>query len=476
MTLSELLEALAATTTIPACRLKDLKTSLRYLAKALGKPSPDACHDDEFLLPAAAWKAQLEAYFSALPTPVSGHTVRNTHTNLRYVFREAEACGIIKPITARPRIITREAAVQMLLQDSLFRHRPRDQWPPALQAGWERYRMRRRMALRDTTLGRVRQDLESYVGYLMGVAHLPLTQWGDLFAIDHLDRFIHWHSARHQMRITYTARHLGESLRTIARFEDHPQAPALTAYVRALPRPDPLRDKKHFWFSLRELEEVALGLLQDAHRPLIGYILPTTRSPGLKRAILHARSLMLRILVRIPLRQRNIREMQLQRNLFYAHGHWQLAFKGEELKIARRRGGINRFGVDLSKEFPELIPHIEEYLQLYRPRYPNARQSPFVFLTQYGHPYKYNSLTVELQEQVYVRTQKYFYPHLIRTIWATEMLERGVNLDTVAYMLNDDPITVLKEYHELFGERHAEKASRVLRNILTTNGVSTSDH
>jgi site-specific recombinase XerD len=122
--------------------------------------------------------------------------------------------------------------------------------------------------------------------------------------------------------------------------------------------------------------------------------------------------------------------------------------------------------VNLSRLFPEITSHLEEYLYSFRPIIPNADVSNFVFLTRYGNQYIDSTLVQVLQYYLRIHTGKRFYPHLVRTIYATEMLEYGLNIDTVAYMLNDNPATVLKRYHELFGEYHAEKASRVLQSIL----------
>ena len=51
MTLTEVLEATITQARISASRQKDLKTSIRYLAKALGKDAPARCCDADFLVP-----------------------------------------------------------------------------------------------------------------------------------------------------------------------------------------------------------------------------------------------------------------------------------------------------------------------------------------------------------------------------------------------------------------------------------------
>jgi len=56
MTLTDLLHTLHARGAIPASRVKDLKTSIRYLACALGKATPEYCVEADFALPEAHGK------------------------------------------------------------------------------------------------------------------------------------------------------------------------------------------------------------------------------------------------------------------------------------------------------------------------------------------------------------------------------------------------------------------------------------
>ena len=102
---------------------------------------------------------------------------------------------------------------------------------------------------------------------------------------------------------------------------------------------------------------------------------------------------MLKILTRIPLRQRNLRELRLGKNLYADEtGHWQLHFRGDELKIGTRRGQANEYCVDLTEYCPELLPLIEEFRREHRPRLPNHATSPYLFLTYRGSPFTQRSL------------------------------------------------------------------------------------
>ena len=124
---------------------------------------------------------------------------------------------------------------------------------------------------------------------------------------------------------------------------------------------------------------------------------------------------MLKTLSRVPLRQRNVREMQLDRHLWKdrATGHWHLEFAGDDLKIGSRGPEVNTYKVNLSTYRPEFIPILEEWLTVHRPKLPNATTSPFVFLTQRGNPHIQKTLHLDLSEAVAMRTGKRFYPHLV---------------------------------------------------------------
>ena len=95
-------------------------------------------------------------------------------------------------------------------------------------------------------------------------------------------------------------------------------------------------------------------------------------------------ALIIRLLIRLPMRQRCIREMLLGRNLYQDHaGVWQIRFVGTELKVASRRGQTNRY------EFPfpqDLVPLLEEWLKDWRPKVAGPDET-HVFVNARGKPY-----------------------------------------------------------------------------------------
>ena len=104
---------------------------------------------------------------------------------------------------------------------------------------------------------------------------------------------------------------------------------------------------------------------------------PAVQHPGVLRVTKFQKGVILKLLVRVPLRQRNVREMRLGENLYQDQaGHWHLHFSGSELKIGERQGQINTYHVDLTDYCPDLLPVLNEFLQVYRPQLPGARPRP----------------------------------------------------------------------------------------------------
>src|SRR4030095_8605853 len=153
------------------------------------------------------------------------------------------------------------------------------------------------------------------------------------------------------------------------------------------PKPEPLHTKRAHWVSLRELEAVAEACLAEGRTPYSTN--PAIRHPGARRAVQFEHGVMLKLLVRVPIRQRNLRELRLEHNLYKdpQTGHWHLHFSGSDLKIGMRQGRANEYNIDLSADTKNLVPVLEEWLREYRPRLRGAQDSPFLFLTQYGRPF-----------------------------------------------------------------------------------------
>ena len=148
-----------------------------------------------------------------------------------------------------------------------------------------------------------------------------------------------WHGARLGRTLTVHGRHVVTIITTIANVLGHSKAGALADFRNTLKAPAPLHIKRAHWVSLAQLEAVAETCLAEGRIPVV--VAPGTRHGGAGRASAFQRGVILKLLVRVPLRQRNVREMQLDRNLWKdpTTGDWQLAFAGDEPKwdtVARK--------------------------------------------------------------------------------------------------------------------------------------------
>jgi integrase len=241
----------------------------------------------------------------------------------------------------------------------------------------------------------------------------------------------------------------------------------LNALRKTLKPPAPLHAKRFHWVTLGQLDAIADACLTEGRQPYLTH--PTTRSPGAQRAVRFQRGLILKLLVRVPLRQRNVREVQLDKHLYKDHEGWHLEFSGDDLKIGHRGEMVNTYEINLSDYCPEWTVLLEEWLAVHRPKLPNAAASRFVFLTMYGKPHIGKTLHADLSSAVAMRTGKRFYPHLIRSIWATEYLDTHPgDFAAVATMLGNTVAVVMRTYYNHVHKDQHVKAKAFLSTALRT--------
>ena len=107
MTFADLFTTLTTRGVLP--RAKDCKTALLLLAHALGSPSLEACQVDAACRQEATWGKALDTHFAHLQTTgrtLSGPNRRNIRSNLRTVFKVAEAHGLLQ-VSLPPRLLTK---------------------------------------------------------------------------------------------------------------------------------------------------------------------------------------------------------------------------------------------------------------------------------------------------------------------------------------------------------------------------------
>jgi site-specific recombinase XerD len=170
------------------------------------------------------------------------------------------------------------------------------------------------------------------------------------------------------------------------------------------------------------------------------------------------------------MRARNWCEALLETNLRKVNGAWLFHFEGSELKVARRRGETNVYEIEIPAE---VVPYLEEYLNVWRPKLPRADEDRHVLLALRagGGMLKPKDLYMKLKVHVYRHTKKRLYPHLLRTIFTSSMLSSGMDINSVAYGLNDNPATVLRAYNELQAGVHQQSLHGAYRRALNGNGT-----
>jgi hypothetical protein len=486
MTMAELFATLVARGALPAVRVKDIKTSLTYLAQALGYPSADQCPVDAALPDAETWLAALASHFTALTAQgrtLSSKTRSNTRNNVRVLFRAAAAQRLVvapQPSSLLPK--PKRRAFEDHWRDtfpyqSSYRPKgprhfglPYQEWPPEIQAGWQRYVAQCDLSIRQVRLDANVVHLTLYLGYLTRIAQRQPT-WEDLFDTEQLRAFVQWHAARlGRHPLSASGWNLVIVVATIAKVLGHPHARRLADFRNSLGTPESTHNKRDHWVSLTQLEEVAEAWLQEGRAP--AFIDKRSRYGGAKGASRFQKGVILKLLVRVPLRQRNIRELKLGKNLYQdQEKHWHLHFHGAELKIGMRGPRVNEYHVDLTDYCPDFLLVLEEFLGTYRPKLPGATESPYLFLTHLGRPFTSGHLGVELRFAVGTRTGVRFYPHMIRTIWATEYLQRTQDFTTAAVLLGDTLREVMKTYYDVVNKDHHAKAKAFLGTVLHANGA-----
>jgi hypothetical protein len=287
---------------------------------------------------------------------------------------------------------------------------------------------------------------------------------------------VRWHAARLQRKpLSAVGWQMVIVAATIAKVLGRTEAAALATVRNNLGTPEILHKKEAHWITLAELNAVGDAWLREGRQPL-----PKDRRDrhhGARLAGRFQKGVILKFLVRIPLRLRNIRELQLPKNLYQDHtGHWMLHFRGADLKIGRqggRRGTIpNEYKLDLSDDSPTLLALLHEWRTTYRPRLPGAAESPYLFLNHQGRPFSENlgkEITLAVGLKTDTETGKRFFPHMIRTIWTTAYLTHPKTYGDflgAATRLGDQPQTVIKSYSHLFKkDLHARAADFLAEEV-----------
>jgi hypothetical protein len=486
MQLLAILDELRRREVITLAWSRTARSSVRKLAKASGVP-PEVLGATPALEREVL--TRLRPYILAHGGAIS--TAFTQASDIRRLMRLGHAHGLFQHFEPRPprgprserfrATISRTSPYRAHAASLLPRYGlPPARWPPDVRQQWEAYCEARQFDLRLPTLTKYESHMRVYVGYQLltpearwaalpessratytpdRVPPPPLRTWDECFEVPRLTSFVRWHAARVQVpRISHQGWDVAKCLLTIASQAERPEFFALKKFIGKFPRPPRMHNKQHpvHTFDVGELEHIGLTLMEEARIPIKPRARPASR-PGLYRATRFQYGLILRLLLRTPLRARNLCEMRRPQNLYQdAQGGWWLHFEGEELKVSARRGVTNVHHLP----FPDdLVAALQEYLQRFRPIFPGAATDPHVFLTLNGRPLTDIVLRQYLFHHVFARTDgKRFFPHLARTLWTDAALDATQNPELVAVWLNNTTTVVYSHYRELRAQKHMEQA------------------
>jgi hypothetical protein len=287
----------------------------------------------------------------------------------------------------------------------------------------------------------------------------------DLFDFELVSSYVHWHVNDFRQQPTPVIYQFLNKVLALARQYRPNKAlrDQLKSLQRELPTIHPVYDKNDAWVSLADLAKVGCAIWprkQPDQFPT--WYKEHTANPGLSFAAYAGLSLMLQLWTWIPYRQRNMREMRLGDNLHQdSQGQWRITFRGEQLKISRKRGKTNIFDLPFP---PELVPDLETYLTIWRPLLLRkmGHADTHVFMTRRGAHYNRHVLRSVTSNIVYRYTGKRWHPHIVRTVWATEWVRGGGDFFKGAVMLNDTLETFIANYAHLRDENVAEEVYATL--------------
>jgi hypothetical protein len=530
-TLQEVLDTLIKRQVIPQSRLGPIKTALKQYAIILGYSEPALC-------PMTAYHLQVETRNRLIEERAQGsrrgkfavshlgsHAIRNLKNNVSYVIRTAmdqEVIGQVQGPLASSKNCNKIPSRLVSRGESVKSNKYiLDPVPHSLSQEINKYETwSTRIVNRDrpdnlkkraVTFTNHRGTILRAAGYLVKYRGLQpeSISLSTLTEPENATNFIDW-CIEQQGRFTATAAVniarlivLGKYLSIVEQSTEQRKAlelrlDELKKYRTTFGTPMKVADKSKRWISLRKLESVGLSIYPLNARRIseLGFEarrkLRRNKKDGFKKHQRYAyaalQSILVRLTIRLPLRQRNLREMlwnpdipEQGRNLYKREGKWRIRFVGSELKISHIKGEMHR----VEHEFPDDITDLlEEWLSQWRPVLISFRKhdhqgsqrvesgQEFVFVNSMGSPLTSEQVAWAFESATYKFTGVAMNPHMIRTIWATEYIKATRNFIDAAYMLGDTVETVLKSYAKLLDEDCEKRAKAWLSRTLKDEAPS----
>jgi hypothetical protein len=526
-TLQEIFETLVELNVIAPKRVGPVRTAIKQYAGILDYSDPTDCPISAYLKPDAARNRLIE---EKAPQTLGTDAVRNLKSNVSLVLRKAIELGVISPLAAELASWRESNPVKLMPRRNESVYPPKyaiDPVPERLEqeiAEYETWSTKTHNRVRPTRLRKRpitffhhRQVILREAGYLVkfkGVKRESitlLTLVDPNNAIDYVESRIDLQN-RHtkgSVAVLSTIIALARYLEIIVQASEQKSiiqqwVLELRSFSATLGMPATVQHKKNKrWLSLAQLEMVGRSIYPlNARRvsELSKYSRANLKPGGNNLGRPHwtfriyafrvMQSLLIRLLVRIPLRQRNLRELRWApraveegQNLFRKDGVWGLRFQGKELKIAEVRGEVN----SLEYEFPDdLVGLLEEWINKWRPMLIAAQKSEdkgkerledgqeFVFLNSWGRPLTLGQITHAFEMATFKFTGVSVNPHTIRSIWPTEYIKATHNLVDAAYMLGDSVEVVLRIYARLLDEECGKRAGDWIGRRLSGESTDTN--
>jgi Phage integrase family len=491
MMLQALLDHLLSHSLLKPSRIGPMRTAVKQYAAILGADAA-FCPPDIYHVPEARIRRLIDAN---APKTLGPHGLRNLKNNIRFLLRLGRELKLIAPVSGALQSWhdTRKLTSPYIARHEGIRrdHYRLDPLPPTLTAEIAQYLTwcaspfapdrpasikKRPISQRNSY-----RAITQVAGFATQMLHLAPERLTLRHLVDPttVEPFVTWWVER-RGAVTLGIYITVGQLIVVARYwlKEEALADQLTRIKRYLPPPEQVRDKRQHWLSLATLEAIgrsryplhAQRLLDTAYARKIHarlddpHVYPELRGRPLRGIAFYVGvSLILRLLVRIPLRQRNIREMRLERNLIrLPDGTWRITFRGAELKIAQRRGREHQVTYTFP---PDLQGLLEEWLTVWRPRLAKPADT-HVFVTGRGTPFTVGDLYTLICRTTWKFSGVAVNPHLIRDIWATEYIKSTRDLVGAAYMLGDTVEIVLQHYAHLLDAEAEQRATEWLRTWL----------
>ncbi|MBC8192858.1 MAG: tyrosine-type recombinase/integrase [FCB group bacterium] len=351
------------------------------------------------------------------------------------------------------------------------------QWPDAMQAEYQKYRSwclagfdlerdpkyRQRAISADQNLS----NLERVVGFAKNIEGRDPSAFSMAMFFNNalIKRYINWMvEVRNGGVVRITQVRLVAQLLGMARgYFSNSEAVVWLAEIKERLEPEPVKDKRKSLISRQDLLKVP-----DHIRSKRLQILNRGKRDGRKvsernQANLILQELLFRLLLERPLRQRNIREMKLGKNLIQTEkGSWLLRFEGIGMKN----------GKPYEISYPKsLAPLLNEYLNKYRLRLCNGADNEYVFPNPNGGHIDPRVIQRIVDVNTIETLGKHMTPHLIRDCVAYHVLKnRPEEYHMVSLILSHaDVKTTLRIYGHYTPEDAGARYDDLINNLDVEN-------